>query len=201
MSVPVPTDAPPARAAAEDAAVLMLAPAEVPPADTWEAGGRLETGSFPVSVCGVATEPVPPPSGVWASQRHNPDGDVLYQSIRPVGATQATVIVDELAAALPACTEYQRSGVPEGHRMVVEPVGLVGTDTVAWAEADLSEPDLWYVTAFFVERNSLVVLRTVRLSADQSLSDSTTIVADAVTAVREKSAQAAGARSGFKSGR
>lgn len=166
VSLTLAPDAPQTYEAAQASANrLMLTPEEVPTAGTWKPGGPVASDDFRQTVCGVDTEPFPP-AGSFVGRRIGPHNETLFQSVRPVGATQARATFDALAKAVPTCTSDTRKK-PEGNvTYEVQQLKLASADVIGYKQRQTNPKpsgtmsNMWAYMVYFVAKDSLVTFTT-----------------------------------------
>lgn len=183
VSVSIPADAPQTYEEAEASAdALILSPDEVP-GGGWEPGGPVAVDDFRQVVCGVDVEPNPP-AGAFVARRVQPNGLTLFQTVRPVGASQAAAVVAGLAEALPTCTTDERVKGGQTLTYAMAPVALESSGAVAYRQHRTdTDQGVWSYLVYFAARDSLVAFTTFSTSPEPA---PTQFLDELVRAVRRK---------------
>lgn len=178
----IPADAPQTYEAAEKRAnALFLALSELP-AGNWRSGGPVIPGDIPRTICGINNVPQPP-AGSFASRATHPTGAVLFQTVRPVGATQASQTVTELGHALEACTTDSR--IVDGQTVSYDMARIQLSDPSVTAyrqNRSSNDQGMWTYVVYLAIGDSLVEFEAFRPSPEAP----TAFLDSLVAAVRKK---------------
>ncbi|MFT3877745.1 MAG: hypothetical protein QM708_15190 [Propioniciclava sp.] len=159
VSLDLAPDAPHTAAQAQASADAVMLGADEIPDGPWTKDGPVATDDFRQWVCGVDTEPNPPVMSFvarWLSPEH---GRMLFQSVRPIGATRAEQLITALDAAVRACQQDRRVKGEAVYTYDITRLPVSSAHAVAYRQRQttgavaVTDVDLVY----FVERDSLVV--------------------------------------------
>lgn len=182
VTMTFPADAPQTyEAAAKSADALLLSVDEIP-GGNWQKGGPVATDDFPMTICGVDNEPQHP-AGSFISRKTHPTGAILFQVIRPVGATQAAATVTEMTQALETCISDKRilDGQTASYAMARVPLSDPAVVAYRQNRSDIDQA-MWSYVVYLTARDCLVVFIAFRPSPEAP----TAFLDSLVVAVRKK---------------